>query len=149
MLLDKDFGEIMAVLQAWSQAKIQLCLQHVERAIERKLKENKSQKSQYLAQKAHEASLEFGFISPTWLSEEPQSKICSKESIKELIGLIKRHALLHPLIPICKNIFLTSKEIRYQSVLEVYQFCHQKNLVDLQGYLWINWYNIKNWNLFA
>ena len=29
------------------------------------------------------------------------------------------------------------------------QYCRQRNLVHLWAYLWMNWYNKKNWKLFA
>ena len=31
----------------------------------------------------------------------------------------------------------------------MYQFCYNHNLSKLWGYLWINWYNKKDWKLFA
>jgi len=41
ILLDKDMGQIAAVQEAWSwTANIQLCLWHVERAIEHKITTN-------------------------------------------------------------------------------------------------------------
>ena len=41
-LLDKDMGQIAAVQEAWSwTTNIQLCLWHIERAIDRKINEKK------------------------------------------------------------------------------------------------------------
>ena len=41
ILVDKDAGQIAAINEAWSQtANIQLCLWHIERAIDRKLRES-------------------------------------------------------------------------------------------------------------
>ncbi|CAG8698050.1 33838_t:CDS:2 [Gigaspora margarita] len=77
---------------------------------------------------AQDTNLEFMFIDPSWLSVEIQSKICPKESIKELSEIITKHILLYSLIPTNKNPFLTSNKIRYQSVWEIYQFCYNKGL---------------------
>ncbi|PKC71690.1 hypothetical protein RhiirA1_453220 [Rhizophagus irregularis] len=56
------------------------------------------------------------------------------------------HANMHPLIPVAKNTFWNSTQIyRYC----IYQFCRNYNLSRLWGYLWINWYNKKDWKLFA
>ena len=57
--------------------------------------------------------------------------------------------LLHPLIPINKETFFTSTEIYHHSVVEAYTYCRERNFVHLWGYLWINWYNRVDWNLFA
>src|SRR5207249_4450604 len=73
----------------------------------------------------------------------------SKENIKEILRMVRRHALLHPLIPIDNNVFLTSTEIYYRSVAETYRYCQEKNFVCLWAYLWSNWYNKSDWNLFA
>ena len=41
ILIDKDAGQIAAINETWSQiANIQLCLWHIERAIDRKLRES-------------------------------------------------------------------------------------------------------------
>ncbi|KAF0348188.1 ATP-dependent DNA helicase pif1 [Gigaspora margarita] len=149
VLLDKDSGEINAVQKAWHKSIIQLCLWHMEHAIERKLKEKKIKKSQYTIQKAQEAYLEFDFINPNWLPVEQQGKICPEKLISELLGIVKKHVLMHPLISMEQNLFLTKEKIRSQCVFEIYQFCFQRNLYNLWGYLWVNWYNLKDWNLFA
>ena len=63
--------------------------------------------------------------------------------------MVKKHMLLHPLIPINKETFFTSTEIYHHSVVEAYTYCRERNFVHLWGYLWINWYNRVDWNLFA
>jgi hypothetical protein len=150
VLVDKDAGQIAAIQEAWSwTTNIQLCLWHVERAIDRKLKEKKYKLSRYTAQRAKEANEQFDFIDASWIPEGCEGVICSGENIKEILNMVKRHALLHPLIPINKEIFLTSTEIYHQSVTEIYRYCREKDLVRLWGYLWTNWYNKADWNLFA
>ncbi|PKY52195.1 hypothetical protein RhiirA4_305380, partial [Rhizophagus irregularis] len=63
--------------------------------------------------------------------------------------MIKRHANMHPLIPVAKNTFWDSTEIYQYCVKEAYEYCYSNNLTKLWGYLWINWYNRKDWKLFA
>lgn len=63
--------------------------------------------------------------------------------------MVKRHALVHPLIPVRRDTFLTKDQIYHQSVYEIYQFCRSKDLTHLWGYLWCNWYQKKHWDRFA
>ncbi|RGB33492.1 hypothetical protein C1646_788689 [Rhizophagus diaphanus] len=56
---------------------------------------------------------------------------------------------MHPLIPVAKNTFWNSTQIYRYCVQEIYQFCRNYNLSRLWGYLWINWYNKKDWKLFC
>src|SRR6185295_5817738 len=121
----------------------------VERAIGRKLKEKKHKSSRYTTQRAKEANEQFNLIDASWIPEGCEDAICSEENIKEILNMIKRHAILHPLIPINKEIFLTSTEIHCQSVAEAYVYCKEKDLVRLWAYLWTNWYNTVDWTLFA
>ena len=102
-----------------------------------------------MAQKAREANEQFNFIDVSWIPEGNESSLCSEENIKEVLNMVKRHAILHPLIPINKETFLTSTDIYHQSVMEAYNYCKEKDLVCLWGYLWMNWYNKMDWDLFA
>ncbi|CAG8488334.1 34403_t:CDS:2 [Gigaspora margarita] len=77
------------------------------------------------------AYTEFNFINSHWLPVEQMGKICPEELIKELLGIIKKHALMHPLISIEQTTFLTKEKIRSQCVFEIYQFCFQRNLNNL------------------
>ncbi|CAG8474476.1 11323_t:CDS:2 [Cetraspora pellucida] len=150
VLTDKDAGEIVAVEMAWSQiVKIQICLWHMECAVKRKLKEKKVKTSQYTLQVANNAKQQFDFIDELWIPNEQESAICSEENKVEILKMIKKHALLHPLIPIKNRIFLTSDEIYYHSIHEIYEYCKKKNLIYLWGYLWVNWYKKNYWSLFA
>ncbi|CAG8444437.1 16215_t:CDS:2, partial [Cetraspora pellucida] len=139
ILMDKDAGKLAAIEGAWSQIpKVQICLWHTERAIARKLKEKKFKASQYTLQVANDAKSQFEFIDEFWFSDEQKGVICPEENIKEILKMIKIHASLHPLIPINKGLFLTSAEIYHQSVREAYEYCKNKNLVRLWGYLWFS-----------
>ena len=150
ILLDKDMGQIAAVQEAWSwTTNIQLCLWHVERAIDRKINEKSYKSSQYSIQRAREANDQFTFIDPNWIPTGRQNPLCSEADAKAVKDLIKKHSSLHPLIPVDINVFLTSDEIYYKSTNEIYQYCRQRNLVHLWAYLWMNWYSKKNWKLFA
>ena len=80
-----------------------------------------------------------------------RSPLCAEIDAKAIKDLIKKHLMLHPLIPADINVFLTSDEIYHKSMSEIYQYCQQRNLVHLWAYLWMNWYSNskKNWKLFA
>ena len=150
MPVDQDAGQIAAINEAWSQrANILLCLWHVERAIDRKLRESKHKSSQYTAWRANEANRQFSFIDVSWIPEGHEYDSYSEENIKEILKMVKKHSLLHPLIPINEETFFTSTEIYHKSVVETYTYCRERNFIYLWAYLWINWYNWVDWNLFA
>jgi len=152
VLSDKDAGEISAVSEAWSwTANIQLCYWHLEHAIDRRIKDKKSKTRMYTAAKASEANRIFNFIDLSWImrDNDNNSPWCPDESVKELLDMVKKHANMHPLIPLPKDTFLDSREIHRHCVREVYQFCYSRNLIKLWGYLWMSWYNEKDWKLFV
>lgn len=150
ILLDKDAGQIAAAEEAWSwTANIQLCLWHVEHAVERKLREKKFKASQYTSQVANDARRQFDFIDESWIPDGQVNVLCAEKDIQDILKMIKKHSVLHPLIPINEGTFLTSDEIYQRSVREAYNYCKQKNFVCLWGYLWINWYKKNCWHLFA
>ena len=96
-----------------------------------------------------EAHQQFDFIDSLWIPNSCTGSLCPDDKIKEIINVVKRHANMHPLIPVAKNTFLNSTQIYRHCVQEVYQFCYNYNLSKLWAYLWINWYNKKDWKLFA
>jgi hypothetical protein len=150
VLTDKDAGEIAAVQEAWSlTANIQLCYWHLEHAIDRRLKDKKSTAGSYHTNKARDAHQQFAFIDPTWVPQRDRGIVCPDDVTKELLEMIKRHANMHPLIPVAKDTFRTSTSIRELCVQETYDFCHSRGLAKLWGYLWTSWYNTKDWKLFA
>ena len=53
-----------------------------------------------------EANDRFSFIDASWIPEGPESISYTDENVKEVLNLVKKHALLHPLIPINKEISL-------------------------------------------
>jgi hypothetical protein len=150
VLTDKDAGEISAVHQAWSwTTKIQLCYWHLEHAIDRRLKDKKSTAGTYSQDKASEAHKKFDFIDPSWVPQRGPGSICPDQYSKELLDMIKRHANMHPLIPVAKETFWRPETIYKSCVQETYEFCHRHDLARLWGYLWTCWYNPNDWKLFS
>jgi hypothetical protein len=150
VLVDKDAGEIAAVDEAWSRtANIQLCYWHLEHAINRRLKDKRSKVAGYSKDKAMEAHQQFDFIDALWTPNGGAGNLCSDEEAKEVVNMVKQHANMHPLIPVDKNTFWSYAQIYRHCAHEMYQFCHNNGLSKLWGYLWSNWYNRKDWKLFA
>src|SRR4051812_14801195 len=96
-----------------------------------------------------EAYQQFEFIDSLWIPNNCTGSLCSDDKIKEITNMVKRYANMHPLIPVAKNTFWNSAQIYQHCTQEIYQFCRNHNLPKLWGYLWINWYNKKDWKLFA
>jgi hypothetical protein len=53
--------------------------------------------------------------------------------------MVKKHMLLHPLIPINKETFFTSTEIYHHSVVEAYTYCRERNFVRSTGIIGVDW----------
>ena len=85
--------------------------------------------------------MQFSFIGASWIPEGHEYDSYSEENIKEILKMVKKHSLLHPLIPINEETFFTSTEIYNKSVVETYAYCWERNFIYLWAYLWINWYN--------
>ncbi|CAG8588731.1 33286_t:CDS:2 [Gigaspora margarita] len=118
-LLDKDAGQISAIEEAWSwTTNLQLCYWHLEHAIDRRLKNKKLKMSGHSKNKAIEAHQQFNFIDPSWIPSSNIGNLCSDNKIQEIINIVKRHSLMHPLIPVAKNTFWSSTQI--------YQYCTQE-----------------------
>ena len=112
ILLDKDAGQIAAAEEAWSwTANIQICLWHVEHAVERKLREKRHKTSQYTSHAANDARRLFEFIDESWIPDGQVNNLCAEEDIQDILKMIKRHSVLHPLIPINEGTFLTFDDI--------------------------------------
>ncbi|KAF0554669.1 ATP-dependent DNA helicase pif1 [Gigaspora margarita] len=106
-----------------------------ENAITCKIKEARFKETNYTQQKAEDAYKIFEFIDINWLPDKRTNAICPEEHKKSLLNMIRKHIVMHPLIPVKKNTFLTLLEIYYQCTLEAYNFCKQKDLKNLWGYL--------------
>lgn len=150
VLVDKDAGQINAIEAAWDKkAVIQICLWHIEHAIQRKMQERREKASQYKIETAQAANRLFQFVDAQWIPSNNSSIFCPEEYKENVLTMVKRHALVHPLIPVRRDTFLTKDQIYHQSVYEIYQFCRSKDLTHLWGYLWCNWYQKKHWDRFA
>jgi len=95
---------------------------------------------------AHQA---FTFIDAAWTPKGNTGVFCPDNMVKEILNMVKKHANMHPLIPVAKDTFWSSREIYQTCVKDIYQLCHSHGLCKLWGYLWVNWYNQNDWKLFA
>lgn len=120
VLVNKDAGQISAIKEAWSwTANIQLCYWHLEHAIYRHLKNKKSKVFSYTKNKAIKVHQQFNFIELSLIPSNCTGSLCSDEKIKEIINIIKKHAVMHPLIPVAKNTFWNSAQIYQYSLLSL------------------------------
>ncbi|KAJ6515172.1 hypothetical protein C8R47DRAFT_917779, partial [Mycena vitilis] len=66
---------------------------------------------------------------------------CPAPHRKQLLRLFVRHFCEHPLLPDRRTgTTRTSKQIRDDAVHEMYQFCFQRGLREVWGYMWTAWY---------
>ncbi|CAG8775492.1 24118_t:CDS:2 [Gigaspora margarita] len=86
---------------------------------------------QYQALEAHN---QFDFIDPLWVQNGTWS-LCLDNLIKKLLELVKKHMIIHSLIPITKDTYMRSERIYKFCVFEIYQFCYSNNLAKLWGYM--------------
>ena len=122
VLIDKNAGEISAIKEAWLwTANLQLCYWHLEHAINRQLKDKKLKSSGNSKNKAMEAHQQFNFIKPSWIPSSSTGSLYLDDKIKEIIIMVKRYAIMHPLIPVAKNTFWNSAQI--------YQYLHKKSVL--------------------
>jgi len=158
-LTDKDFAQINAALQVWPSTKIQLCLWHIERAINKRLADGSIPKTNsYNAELANtETNLVDVNFHPFPVDRNTgirsiincDQKFCPKEFRDAILNMIIYHFHLHPLIPNDQNQFLSTNDIWLLSVQEMYRFCVQNDLKNVWAYLWTNWYQRSRWNLWA
>ncbi|CAG8500564.1 2191_t:CDS:2 [Cetraspora pellucida] len=98
----------------------------------------KSRAIGYTKAKAVKAHQQFEFVDPNWIPNTNAGVLCPEDSVKEFLEMIKRHANMHPLIPVAKDTFWNSATIYYNCVKEAYKFCYNKKLNKFWGYLWAN-----------
>jgi hypothetical protein len=92
---------------------------------------------------------------PDWVFEEGETRskdpvytFCLAPHRRQLLKLITKHFCRHPLLPESAD-FFSSKQIRDQSVGEMYYFCQTRGLREVWGYIWTSWYSPKMWRLWA
>ncbi|KAJ7193522.1 hypothetical protein GGX14DRAFT_449176 [Mycena pura] len=84
------------------------------------------------------------------VSSKDQSYVfCPKAHRKGILRLVTKHFVRHPFFPDRNGKCSTAPEIRRQAVAEMYQYCHLRNLREVWGYMWANWYCTKKWALWA
>jgi hypothetical protein len=61
--------------------------------------------------------------------------------------MMERHLCAHPLIPGYSH--PSPEGIRSWAVKQIYTFCEENDLPEVFAYLWMNWYRIGRWELWA
>ena len=79
----------------------------------------------------------------------PEYVFCPSPHRKPILHLFTKHFCQHPLFPERHGGYFDAAAIRRQAVSEMYQFCFQRGLREVWGYLWTSWYAPKVWKLWA
>jgi hypothetical protein len=91
---------------------------------------------------------------PDWFFEgdtksaDPDYVFCPAPHRRQTLHLFTKHFCQHPLFPEHDGV-KTAECIRKDAVMEMYQFCYQRGLREVWGYLWNFWYSLKMWKLWA
>lgn len=72
---------------------------------------------------------------------------CPKGYCKAIIDMMERHYCAHPMIP--GYAVPEPSAIKQWAVQEIYDFCKQNNLPEMWVYIWENWYQKGQWELWA
>ncbi|KAM6491725.1 hypothetical protein JOM56_012765, partial [Amanita muscaria] len=86
------------------------------------------------------------------LAKDPEYIFCPTVHRKQILHLFMKHFCQHPLFPErsqTEDRVWDSRQIHNQAVWEMYQFCFQRGLREVWGYMWANWYSPKMWELWA
>ncbi|PKK58461.1 hypothetical protein RhiirC2_703467 [Rhizophagus irregularis] len=149
ILTDKDFSEINAAQTVWPEARLQLCVWHLRRAIKQRLSSNKiGTYYSYNPKVAHE---ECSSIDPSWgIVNNSNLVFCPLKLRKTVISVVENHSNRHMLLPKHDGTFITNAdEIWKECVNEMIEFCKENELLQLWVYLWREWYSKEKWNLWA
>ena len=79
----------------------------------------------------------------------PEHAFCPSLHRKPILHLFTKHFCQHPLFHERLSGYLGAAAIRWQAVSEMYQFCYQRGLREVWGYLWTSWHAPKVWKLWA
>lgn len=82
-------------------------------------------------------------------SSDPDYVFCPAPHRHQLLQMFTKHFCMHPAFPEEKVGFMTAKEIRDEAVWAMYRFCRQRELREVWGYMWTQWYSPKKWQLWA
>jgi hypothetical protein len=74
---------------------------------------------------------------------------CPAPHRKQLLRIFVRHFCEHPLLPDRSGNTRSSEKHRYDAVFEMYQFCVQRGLREVWGYMWTAWYCPAKYRLWA
>src|ERR1700761_4020208 len=74
---------------------------------------------------------------------------CPAPHRKQILRIFVRHFCEHPLLPDRAGSTRSSEKIRYDAVWEMYQFCFQRGLREVWGYMWMAWYCPQKYRLWA
>ncbi|KAH7904127.1 hypothetical protein BJ138DRAFT_980315, partial [Hygrophoropsis aurantiaca] len=74
---------------------------------------------------------------------------CPAPHRKPFFHLFAKHFCQHPAFLDRDGIPRSAPEIRRNAVYEMYQFCHQRGLREVWGYMWVSWYSYNRWELWA
>ncbi|KAJ7639836.1 hypothetical protein DFH06DRAFT_918746, partial [Mycena polygramma] len=75
---------------------------------------------------------------------------CPSPHRKQLLRIFVRHFCEHLLLPDrATDSTRTSERIRYDAVHEMYQFCLQRGLCEVWGYMCTAWYCPAKWRLWV
>lgn len=83
------------------------------------------------------------------LSKSSNYVFCPAPHRGQILHLFTSHFCQHPMFPERRGNYLTGDEIRQNAVWEMYDFCRQRNLREVWGYMWSSWYSPKMWKLWA
>ncbi|KAG1908348.1 uncharacterized protein F5891DRAFT_898681, partial [Suillus fuscotomentosus] len=72
---------------------------------------------------------------------------CAIQLHESVIVLIEHHFCAHPLIPGYSH--PSTAGIRQWAVRQIYTFCKENDLCKVWAYLWENWYQCGQWELWA
>ncbi|KAF8237974.1 hypothetical protein L208DRAFT_1388413 [Tricholoma matsutake] len=88
---------------------------------------------------------------PPKITKSNLPPFCPLEHHSIIVKKFRIHLHQHPQIPLNdeNNSCLTVKDIHYHAAKEMYNFCFQNDLGQVWAYLWNQWYNPKQWKLWA
>lgn len=82
--------------------------------------------------------------------KDPKYTFCPAVHRRQLLRMFTKHFCQHPIFPERGGIgTLTRDQIRQNAVAEMYQFCRQRGLTEVWGYMWASWYAPKIWKIWA
>ena len=91
-----------------------------------------------------------------WDFEEGETRVkdatyvfCPAPHRKQILHLFTKHFCQHPSFPERNEGSCSTAKIRERAVMEMYQFCWQRGLREVWGYLWNSWYSLRRWKLWA